>query len=397
MLIILVAALLLSACSTASDQDQAPPVPDYVINEANRVAEEVNSLKTDGSFSFIAISDTHLDDSHYASIMHAGQAAAIIRAASDIDFAVLLGDITCGDAQTSYFNGIAEILSVNHFLESAFADIPNFRTPGNHDSLSYSYKMNGMFMDNDALFSLIGAYNTGAEYGTDTGGYCYRDFEDFKTRVILLNTSDTEGVTISKNTDITNLSATQAQWFAQSLDLSHKEDAEDWGILILSHMSLDYGCILESAGKILDAYTNGTSTTFTLHDQTIRYDYSGKNQAQIIANIHGHNHCFTVDNMYLHKQSGKKYQSEIKRICIPNASFLRSNEQGQNNKTDSNYIEFGEDITYEKIADTEKDTAFNVVTIDRENEIIYCTNYGAGYDREIRYREATLPDAESNE
>ena len=404
---ILILTLLLSACSTTN----APPeyatsdsalettpktinnilqtAPDYVVEEAYRVSAVVQKQQSTNSFSFIAISDTHIGDSYAASIEHAGQAAALIRDCVDIDFATLLGDITYGDSTTTINDGIAEISAVNRYLEDAYEGIPNFRTTGNHDSLAYSFEQNNDFLNNAELFPLIGAYNTGADYGNEDGGYCYRDFEDKKTRIILLNTSDTDGVTVKENTDIACISGIQAQWFAQALDLSDKEDSAEWGILILSHIPLDYGNLLQSAGKILDAYVNGSSTSFIWQNQTVSYNYAGKNTADIIANIHGHNHCFLVDEMYICNQADTKYRSTIERICIPNACFGRNNERGNNGTLDSNQIEFGEEITYEKAVNSAKDTAFNIVTVDRDKGMIYCVNYGAGYDREICYYDVT--------
>ena len=367
--------------------------PDYVVAEANRVAAVVQGQQTDTSFSFIAMSDTHISNRYADSILHAGQAAALLRENVEIDFAALLGDIAYGDATTTIDSGLEEITAVNAYLEEAYTGIPNFRTTGNHDPLTYSFELNNDVLDNSELFPLIGAYNTGAVYGSTDGGYCYRDFGENKTRVILLNTSDMDGITVTENTDRIGISGAQAMWFAQALDLSDKADAADWGILILSHIPLDFGELLPSAGKILDAYVNGGFTSFTWQEQAVSYDYSGKNEAEIIANIHGHNHCFLVDFMHLCNQSGNQYPSTIKRICIPNACLGRENERGTNGTPDSNQIEFGEEITYDKTPDSATDTAFNIVTVDRENGKIYCANYGAGYDREISYRsEASVPE-----
>jgi hypothetical protein len=81
-------------------------------------------------------------------------------------------------------------------------------------------------------------------------------------------------------------------------------------------------------------------------------------------------HCFKVADYVIGSTT-------IPRIAIPNACNGRENEYPADT--------WGEDTTYPKTADTAKDTAFNIVTIDRENRKIYCTNYGAGYDREISY------------
>lgn len=375
---------------TAPSEPTVETLPSYVYDEADRVALAVSQLQTDTSFSFIAISDTHWRSDYSAGLRHAGEAAAMIRDSVSIDFAALLGDLTLGSAQTTLDGGQQQIIAINNYLEAAFSGIPNFRAVGNHDTLTYSYAQNGDYLENAEIYPLIGAYNTGAVNAEAPGGYCYRDLEAYRTRVILLNTSDMDGVTVSENTGFARISGAQAQWFAESLDLSGKAEPREWSILILSHIPLDYGSLLQSAGKILDAYLNGTATGFTWEGTQVRYDFSGKNSAEIIANIHGHNHCFLVDEMYVTDQHGKMYQSVIERICIPNACAPRNNERGINNGPDSNGIEFGETTAYPKTAGTAQDTAFNIVTVDLATKTIYCTNYGAGYDREISYWDELL-------
>ena len=47
--------------------------------------------------------------------------------------------------------------------------------------------------------------------------------------------------------------------------------------------------------------------------------------------------------------------------------------------------ENGNQRQFNKTANTAKDTAFNVIVVDRQNRKIHCFNYGAGIDREISY------------
>ena len=215
----------------------------------------------------------------------------------------------------------------------------------------------------------------------------FQDLDVHKTRVITLNTSEETG-----------LSVAQLQWFAKALDLSSKTDAGDWGILILSHIPLDYGNLLDTAGRILDSYLSGIPISFifeepdTGEELLVEYDFTGKNSAEIIGNIHGYTHCLLADNLYLAKDTGTMYRSSIVRVCIPNMGSESTNRFGINGISDSNGIEYGEAETYDKIAGTEKAIAFNVVTVDREQKVIRCTNYGAGYDQEIPYASGLLSE-----
>lgn len=389
-------------------------IESYVTEEAKRVAKQVYSHQNANTFTFLAVSDSHYLEGHdniMASNIHAGQGMDLIRKNVNVDFAVCLGDNGCGSGVEGSENratiekGIEEIRSFNACIDSSFRGIPNFRSVGNHDSLIYNYDFNNEdYLDASELFPLYGAYNRGAIFqeGERQRGYCYRDFEDWKLRVICMNTSDLQDLdilTTKKNTRPICVSATQAQWFARTIDLSEKEDATEWSILILSHAPLDWGAACIYLCEILQAYVEGRTSNAKTHDGvTIAYNYAGKNQATIIGNCHGHNHNFKVD--YLRKLievDGELSKTttepiSIKRFCIPNACFERTNERGENGLnagSDNVYdIEYGEATSYEKVAGTEKDTSICVVTIDPVAKKIYADCYGAGYDREISYDES---------
>ena len=63
--------------------------------------------------------------------------------------------------------------------------------------------------------------------------------------------------------------------------------------------------------------------------------------------------------------------------------FARNNEYGQNGNAEYYGIEFGETTTYNKTANSAKDTAFVVNVVNPSQQKIYSYCYGAGYDREI--------------
>lgn len=374
-------------------------VPSYVAAEAARVAKNVYAKQNANTFSFLAISDAHYlvgNTDIENSVLHAGQGMGLVRNAVDIDFGVVLGDNGWGaGASGSSANratiemGIAEIKSTNKCIDESLSGIPNLRAVGNHDSLIYNYSFNeNKYITSFELYQLYGAYNSGAVFqsGNQERGYCYRDFEEWKLRVICLNTSDIQDITPSDSARPVAVSATQAKWFAKTLDMSSKSDASEWSILILSHAPLDWGRACIYLCDILKAYLDGTTCNAVTHDGvTITYNYSGKNSATIIGNIHGHNHNYKVDNLRRLVSGTTTEPIDIKRICIPNACFDRSNERGENGAVDVYDIEYGESTTYRKVAGTGKDTAFCVVTIDTVARKIYADAYGAGYDRVISY------------
>ena len=360
-------------------------IPDYVKKAVIDVADKVKAVQTSESITFIAMSDAHQLDANaniVAGNLHAGMAAkALAYVIPNMDFCCYLGDYTAGTSMTTIAEGKRHIAEINVDIDEAFKGIPQFRTVGNHDSCAYSQSQNGATIPDSELFGLIGSYCQGAVYGSQTGGYCYRDFETKKLRVICLNTS--ESIT-SANASAGNVSDEQKLWFANTLKAVGAKSG--WNILILSHHPLDWGgvCILSN---IVKAYVDGSSITVS-SGNTI--SFSGSNNATILAAIHGHVHCFKAAKLNS-IASGVGTEYDIWRIATPNMCFARNNEYGQNGSAEYYGIEFGEDTTCPKTADSAQDTAFVVNVINPSTQKIYSFCYGAGYDRETFIGEETIP------
>ncbi len=372
-------------------------IPAYVKAEARRVLQAVVNAQNSNTITFLAMSDAHqmVSESTVANITnnntgnhHAGLGAKILAQALELDFAAFLGDYVWGSSATTIAEGKEEIRIVNENIHEAFANIPNFRAVGNHDTMLYSYSQNGDYLKPSQLYDLIGKYNEGATVDAShpNQGYCYRDFADKCLRVILLNTAESNDT--YNDTGYQQISGPQMLWFANALDLSGKANAASWSILVLSHHPLDWGpAVLSNASQVIDAYVGGKSLSLTHRGTTISKDYSGKNAAKFIANIHGHVHGFKTDNIHkIVSGAGTPIENAI-RVATPNSAFTRNNEYGSNGAADSNGIEFGETTTYNKTSGTGDDTAFVVYVIDTEAETIQAFCYGAGYDRIIGYGE----------
>ena len=347
-------------------------IPDYIKTAALEVAKKVQAVRTSESIVFIAASDAHqLDTSAdiVAGNKHAGMAMkALAYILPGIDFACYLGDYTAGSATTTLAEGRQHFAEINADIDEAFSGIPQFRTLGNHDSLQYSKAQNGSVLSAAELYGLCGAYNTGAVMGSTTEGYCYRDFESKKLRVICLNTAE--------NSEKEYVSDAQKLWFANTLKAVGAKTG--WNVLILSHHPLDWGgvCVLSN---IVKAYVDGGSITVSSGNTV---NFSGSNSAAILAAIHGHVHCFKAAKLNA-IASGTGTEYNVWRVATPNMCFARNNEYGQNGNAEYYGIEFGETTTYNKTANSAKDTAFVVNVINPSQQKIYSYCYGAGYDREI--------------
>lgn len=159
------------------------------------------------------------------------------------------------------------------------------------------------------------------------------------------------------------VSAAQYAWFANALDLSAKADASEWQTLIFSHHPLDWSG--STFPDILKAYEDGS--TVTVNGNVV--NYSGKNSAKIIGNVHGHLHNLL---------NGTIAGTSIHRWCVPNVCYDYSNT----------YPGWQEPTTYNKTADTANDTALLILSINLDTMELNRTHYGAGYSDTTDYSTA---------
>lgn len=326
-------------------------IPAYVRTEAERVAKVVQSRQNANTITFFACSDIHYSSPTNASphvyaqqmeeaAASMGQAMGLIRQRVHIDFAAMLGDMTWDYGEASSDEILKEMQFVNACLSEGFGSIPQLRMEGNHDD---AYESNND-LTAAQIFANIGAWNEGAVYGDRAAGYCYRDFEGVKLRVICLNSSQYSGSAAQYN-------AEQVTWLAKALNLSSK--GAYWRSIIIGHHPLDWG------------RNGGTDPTATINAA------SG-----LIASFHGHIHNFLT---------GTVTNTELPRIGIPNAGYSRENQYGE-----SYGINWKENTTYSKTPGTAQNTSFCVITIDTAKKKIYADHYGAGYDRVISYDDLVM-------
>ena len=368
------------AAITTADNIVHADIPEYIKAAALEVAKKVRAVQTPESITFIAMSDSHQLDTSSDIVTgnkHAGMAAKVLAyALPNLDFCCYLGDYTAGSNTTTIDEGKQHFAEINADIDEAFAGITQFRTVGNHDDLHHSQAQNGTVLTAAELYELVGKYNDDGTtvMGSTTGGYCYRDFTGKKVRVICLNTAE---MTSASSGGAENMTGEQKLWFANALK-SAGAKGSDWGIIVLSHHPLDWGNIL-MASNIVHAYVEGTSITVTSGNTV---NFSGSNSAKFLGAFHGHVHCFKAAKLnYIANNVGTEYQAY--RIAVPNMCFSRNNEYGQNNKAEYYGIEFGEDTTYNKTANSANDTAFVVNVCNPSQQKVYSFCYGAGYDREV--------------
>lgn len=332
-------------------------VTDYVVTEAESVLGRVLEAQGARTFNGIVMTDLHNNGGvSDVQIMHACQGASYIAERIKIDAFACLNDNTDNVASSNWSDGKADITANNKYKSLVKAD--RLELMGNHDFKSAKSPL---------THKLISAFSKDVIWGDMLGGYFHKDYEDYKLRIIGVNTSESAHIGIS---------ADQYNWFIYALDLSEKENASEWQILLLSHVPLDWEGLLFP--YILKAYVNGTSWT----DGTYSCDYTDKNQSIIIGNVHGHIHNLLVSRMYIGGTTNGE-QINVWRFAIPEVTELYQNHYS---------APFVCDTTYPKTADTSEDTSFNVLCIDLDSKKINAICYGAGIDRTIEY---TVFDEES--
>ena len=309
-------------------------VPDYVRAEAERVAALAHSRQNANTVSFLLGSDIHArlglstETQMLASTKHAAQAMQIIREQVHLDIAGLLGDFLWDGGETAD-QAMEMYRMIAGYFAPAFNGVPQVWCKGNHDMLP----SNDVELTDTQVFTGIGIHNTGAAFDGDNRvlGYCHRDFDDRKLRIVCMNTSETSNSHAVGNAQI--------NWLKTVLAVE-----EGWKVVILSHIPLDWW---------------GTSATV--------YSTVAAFADNILCNIHGHTHNYIT---------GTVGDTAIPRIAIPNMDFYRANTYADNET-------FGEDQAYPKTADSAEDTAFCVITIDLAANKLYADHYGAGYDRKV--------------
>lgn len=377
-------------------------VKDYVKTEADRVAGLVRSVQTDKTLTMISISDLHYRDD-VAEIKNAiddmSAAIGVLHSQIHTDYDVSYGDVIyamwAGDGLTdrvSYADGVTDMVAVEKLQHSGFGLHPQIRLVGNHDVNADDSSGNKWFGMN-MLYGFFGAYSEVLDKPESyrNRSYGYIDDEYRKLRIICLNTSDFGSGSPNKGSygNINYyMSAEQTLWLVLALDLSGKDDASDWQIILMSHVPFDQysqygspsgGMVSNGYPNLLYAYETGGSGTLN----GISYNFSGKNTAKLSLFIHGHTHGYTVDNQ--HYKSGSSYpRMALARICVPNALPGRGIGASAVNPSGSG-IDWGNGETYPKTADSKDSTAFVVNTIDPVNKVVYSHHYGAGLDRILHY------------
>jgi hypothetical protein len=362
-------------------------IPGYVLTEAAEVARTVNNHQNDSSIVFAFLADAHCEAANTQdAVEHAAQALRAIDNRCPMDFVVHGGDLSPGGGTTTRETTFDDVEKYTEIMAQYNAHIPAIWCIGNHDDAPYRATADRLTQTES--YTLFGRKNLRADAVCDYGcNYGYVDFDNRKLRVIYLDTHDKRdwgSVDCTNSTpdflSVDNISKAQIDWLANTaLDFSDKDNANEWAIVVVSHAALDknhsytdpsvsntwYAYNTINATNILRAYEDGVSVTVSnisglKNSYSDTYDFSTLTQrAKVYCLVHGHNHSYI-----------QKEINGFKSIGCPNVM------DGRERASDDG-------VTYSKVAGTAEGTSFCIITVDRNNDVIYADHYGAGYDRVI--------------
>ena len=234
---------------------------------------------------------------------------------------------------------------------------------------------------------------------SDDGSYYFVDNIPQKVRYIVLNSHwadysditdldyDAQATEYNTQKNI-NYGDDQAEWLAtKALDF---ESADGWTVVVFTHAPLwnKYNGVSKVYMNVQYAGTNNASTIrsilmgFYNKSASVTYktgatvDFSKVDESCTIAGVWC-GHCHT-DIICKHDEAGSGTDIPFPIVSITCASNANSSyEEG-----------FGMPVTT-RTQNSATETAFDIVSINKETKQIYCTRVGAGNDRSTSYGEST--------
>lgn len=328
-------------------------------------------------FNFLHISDIHADADRY------NNAIQYLNYKEDIVAMFVTGDIQAGNF-TSDNKWFTENLSFNVK--------PICLTPGNHD-VGNSKKINLCGANEQVYEKFIKPIEGQAGMITNANNYWYRDFIDYKIRVISIyeyddpndiDPNDATQYRIFRGVRV--LSQQQIDWLLNTLF----DTPSDYAVIMLTHQNpATSGSLLnrdddwtvaggfdpqnnlngETLNEIVDAWMNGTSINksyeFTgdasyLPAIEVNKDFTSRGKGEFIAFFFGHTHCDSVGSFV--NFPNQKY------ICVTCAS------------SDINQSQF-DDLS--RITGNKSEDAINLASIDRDEGNIYLVRIGANVNKHL--------------
>lgn len=300
------------------------------------------------------VTDTHANKDTHPDSVGSFDASPSIRAMREIgvsktmDMLVHCGDIITTSDATSY--------DLNALLEDVLAHLNKFKSidnlvfvKGNHDNGHQKEvgQDNGNISNDQfkMLYQQGPAYN-GAVFGSENGAaYFYKDFDDKKIRVIVLDSW--YDWAMADNSDYMSFGAAQENWlYTEALNMS---DKSGWSVIVFSHyfgysqLTIEQNPLSENVTNIFRAFQD-KGTTYG------GYTFSPTMNVLLVGVIMGHQHSDAYNNTM-----------GFNTIRVTRG-YATDEEIGTNNAV-----------------------CVDVFTVDTTNHILYETRIGRGASRSYSY------------
>lgn len=303
------------------DINQYENLPDYGVEILKQTKSELNQISNQHTISFSFITDIHINNE--GNTQNNLDVFSNMTNDDAIQFGVVGGDLYSA-YETNHEQGVGYIEQVYQLLKEK-NNKKLYYTKGNHDcnakmeeseyiSNEEFYQMTIKDLEKDIITNPLDEY----------GCYYYRDLEDVKIRLCVLNSFEGEGQQFIFN-------QTELDFIENNmLNFEEKEDASQWQVLFVSHTANVED--IETFNQIVNNYQEEGGT--------------------VIAFIAGHAHIddYNYDNGYL--------------SIIVQRGFNTWEEKG-----------------------TENEICFSIFTIDTEKKILYETRCGRGESRQWNYEQ----------
>lgn len=359
-------------CVPKSMQGAEEVVPVYEETELARLKTKYDAKGISDGFNIGLITDVQSPSltgyrawsHHYGSLVKASE---II----ELDCLADLGDMTDGGFVNR--EGIFTLMREQSDI-MAEAKLPTFRIRGNHDNNRAAVYYNGNNMEYnvtpeewlEACDLDWGNVMQGSTAGKN--GYYYKDFADYKIRVIALDTVDvpyTGGGTYEYG-----VSHEQLKWLAEeALDFSGKTDKKEWGVVFMAHVlasdkfnQFNYSCL----EKLIKAFKEGSSGVLDMPINTIAKEFTDENPSSFI---------YAAKNPVNNLEYDFTKQGSMEVICCLTGDLHNDNFSTFAGCSNITTTCSAGDRDGKGLEDTNED-AWDIVTIDRAAHRIYFTRFG---------------------
>jgi len=304
-------------------------LPDYIKTELIEKENELNKQ----NFNFTFITDLHINNE--GNSLNNINSFISVSNKSFIEFAAVGGDLYSA-YNTTKEEGKKYLEQVSNYFSNINKEV--FYTKGNHDCNAKLEKKE--FFTNEFSKICLNLIKNEVFFNNEDEikEYYYKDYEDEKIRVCVLNAFEGEGQEFIFNEE-------QLEFIAnEMLDFSNKKDSHEWNVLFLTHTTNTTD--KEKFDEILNAYQNGTEVN--INNRTIKFN----GQGNLIAVISGHEHIdrYDYDSGYLHI------------VC----------QRGFNTNEELNTV---------------NEICFSIFSIDTSKKEIYEIRFGRGENRSWNYME----------